>query len=114
MPNFKSKTSDFKRPNLNSPPEFSLKAYFLLQVVLFFHAFSHFLTSLISNFSHLSHFNDERLLHRELHDHHNPREYCDHNNHRDFVLEEPKNKAAYSSWSEKTFLKRSINVGELH
>ncbi|TXG71893.1 hypothetical protein EZV62_000472 [Acer yangbiense] len=25
---------------------------------------------------------------------------------------EPKNKAAYSSWSEKTFLKRSINVGK--
>ncbi|KAI9186088.1 hypothetical protein LWI28_013633 [Acer negundo] len=49
----------------------------------------------------LSHFNDERLLHRELRDHHN---------HRDFFLEEPKNKAAYSSLSEKTFLKRSINV----
>ncbi|KAI9198352.1 hypothetical protein LWI28_014429 [Acer negundo] len=55
------------------------------------------------NFSRLSLslFNDERLLHCELHDHHN---------HRDFVLEEPKKKAAYSSWCEKTFFKRSINV----
>ncbi|TXG67258.1 hypothetical protein EZV62_008533 [Acer yangbiense] len=26
------------------------------------------------------------------------------------LVQEPKNKAAYSSWSEKTFLKRSINV----
>ncbi|KAK3205745.1 hypothetical protein Dsin_019791 [Dipteronia sinensis] len=32
------------------------------------------------------------------------------NTNRDFVFEELKNKADYSLWSEKTFLKRSVNV----